>query len=155
MPERWSRSRNRIYFYQPDTKQSVWERPQGDVTIAPLFQNDAPDGATIRASHLLVKHAQSRRPSSWKEANITRSKDEARRMIDAYRERIVSGETDLATLARTESDCNSAARGGDLGQFGKGQMQASFEAAAFALAVGELSGPVESDSGIHLILRTE
>jgi hypothetical protein len=42
---------------------------------------------------------------------------------------------------------------GDLGLFARGQMQPSFENAAFALAVGELSGVVESDSGLHLILR--
>ena len=36
----------------------------------------------------------------------------------------------------------------------RGQMQRAFEEPAFALAVGELSGPVSSDSGIHLILRT-
>ena len=41
-----------------------------------------------------------------------------------------------------------------LGVFGKGQMQPAFEKAAFALEIGELSEPVESDSGIHLILRT-
>jgi NIMA-interacting peptidyl-prolyl cis-trans isomerase 1 len=42
---------------------------------------------------------------------------------------------------------------GDLGLFSRGQMQPSFENAAFALAVGELSDIVESDSGLHLILR--
>lgn len=73
-------------------------------------------------------------------------------------------------VAQTESDCSSAKRGGDLGKFGKGTMQPPFEEAAFALEVclrvvflfkvvtkkvGELSGIVESDSGIHIILRTE
>jgi NIMA-interacting peptidyl-prolyl cis-trans isomerase 1 len=60
----------------------------------------------------------------------------------------------LEELARTESDCSSAARGGDLGYFSRGQMQPAFEAAAFALNVGEMSGPIWSDSGVHLILRT-
>lgn len=45
--------------------------------------------------------------------------------------------------------------GGDLGRFGRGKMQPPFERAAFALAVGELSEPVTSDSGVHLILRLE
>jgi len=35
----------------------------------------------VRASHILVKHAQSRRPSSWKQKEITRSKDEAIEII--------------------------------------------------------------------------
>lgn len=53
-----------------------------------------------------------------------------------------------------ESHCSSARRGGDLGEFGPGKMQPAFEQATFALAVGELSGPVFSDSGVHIILRT-
>ncbi|CAJ0831941.1 17726_t:CDS:2 [Entrophospora sp. SA101] len=61
----------------------------------------------------------------------------------------------LGELALTESDCSSAKRNGDLGFFGRGQMQPSFEDAAFKLEVGELSGPVWSDSGVHLIQRTE
>jgi NIMA-interacting peptidyl-prolyl cis-trans isomerase 1 len=43
---------------------------------------------------------------------------------------------------------------GDLGFFGTGQMQRAFEEASFALAVGGLSGIVDTDSGIHVILRT-
>jgi peptidyl-prolyl cis-trans isomerase NIMA-interacting 1 len=58
-------------------------------------------------------------------------------------------------IAKTESDCSSAQRGGDLGLFGRGQMQKSFEDATFALKVGEISGLVDSDSGIHIILRVK
>ena len=44
---------------------------------------------------------------------------------------------------------------GDLGEFGPGMMQAAFEDAVAALKVGELSGVVVSDSGVHIILRTQ
>eukprot|EP00877_Chromochloris_zofingiensis_P003276 jgi/Chrzof1/1294/Cz10g02010.t1 len=129
---------------------------------APKRRSDADDSSerkrptagTVRASHLLVKHKDSRRPSSWKEPVVTRTKEEALEMIQAFRERIVSGETDFKTLASQESHCSSASRGGDLGEFGPGQMQAAFEQVTYALQVGELSGPVVSDSGVHLILRT-
>lgn len=50
--------------------------------------------------------------------------------------------------------CRSNRRGGDLGYFGRGQMQKAFEDATYALAVGELSQPVCTDSGVHIILRT-
>ncbi|TPX68411.1 hypothetical protein SpCBS45565_g03106 [Spizellomyces sp. 'palustris'] len=147
--ERWSKSRSRAYYFNRTTGESLWDKPAG-VEV----KGGANGPQSVRASHLLVKHRESRRPSSWREENITRTKEEAHKKIAAFRERIVSEETDLATLAQTESDCSSAKRGGDLGQFGRGQMQPPFENAAFALQVGELSQPVESDSGVHLILRT-
>ena len=56
---------------------------------------------------------------------------------------------------QVESDCGSAQKGGDLGVFQRGAMQKAFEDASFALKVGELSGIVDSDSGIHVILRIE
>jgi len=61
----------------------------------------------------------------------------------------------FATIASTESDCSSAKNGGDLGLFGRGQMQKAFEDASFACAVGSLSNLVDSDSGIHVILRLQ
>lgn len=71
-----------------------------------------------------------------------------------YQEKIKSGEETLPDLAKKYSDCSSAKRGGDLGPFARGQMQKPFEDASFALAVGELSDIVDTDSGVHLILRT-
>ena len=68
----------------------------------------------IRAAHLLVKHSGSRRPSSWREAEITRSKEESMEIIRGHEARLRSGETTLGELATTESDCSSAKKKGDL-----------------------------------------
>lgn len=108
----------------------------------------------VRASHLLVKSRESRRPSSWREENITRTKEEALEILLDYQEKIETGKETLSALATNFSDCSSAKRGGDLGYFERGQMQKPFEDATFALQVGELSKPVWTDSGVHLILRT-
>lgn len=72
----------------------------------------------------------------------------------AYRDQIATGKATFAELASKYSDCSSAKRGGDLGPFSRGAMQKPFEQAAFALKVGELSTPVHTDSGIHIIQRT-
>jgi len=59
---------------------------------------------------------------------------------------------DFASVAREVSqDTASAANGGDLGWFGKGVMVAPFEDAAFKLQPGEISDPVKSDFGYHII----
>ena len=83
----------------------------------------ASDEAKVRASHLLVKHKDSRRPSSWREENITRTKEEALELLQGYRNQITSNEATFEDLASKYSDCSSAKRGGDLGPFGRNQMQ--------------------------------
>ncbi|KAI9912742.1 hypothetical protein PsorP6_005620 [Peronosclerospora sorghi] len=108
----------------------------------------------VRASHLLIKHKGSRRPASRLSNNITRSKEEAIAQLRELRAQIVSGQAKFEDLAKEYSDCNSGTRGGDLGPFGRGMMQKPFEDATFALRVGELSDIVDTDSGVHIILRT-
>ncbi|KIW98676.1 uncharacterized protein Z519_00337 [Cladophialophora bantiana CBS 173.52] len=163
---RHSNSKNLPYYFNQKTHESRWEPPENadtdklKVYMAQHHSSSANariDGAgsegKIRAAHLLVKHKDSRRPSSWRETNITRSKEEAIQMLKGYEEQIRSGEKTLGDLAVSESDCSSARKRGDLGFFGKGQMQKEFEDAAFALQPGELSSVVETASGVHLIQR--
>lgn len=56
-------------------------------------------------------------------------------------------------LALKFSQCPSAQHGGDLGVFGRGRMVEAFEQAAFALSEGEISEPVRTRFGYHLIQR--
>ena len=65
-------------------------------------------------------------------------------------ERLNRGD-DFSTLAREKSEDRSAGNGGDLGYFQRGEMTKSFEEAAFALPVGEISPPVKSEFGWHII----
>lgn len=118
----------------------------------PPYPGAAPEGK-IRAAHLLVKHQGSRRPSSWREPNIERTRDDAEVRIRKFQRAIKAGEASLGDLAVEESDCSSARKRGDLGYFGKGDMQKEFEVAAFALEPGQLSDVVETASGLHLIER--
>lgn len=104
--------------------------------------------SSIRASHILLMYKGSMRSTA------SRSKDEAQAEIAALREKIEGG-ADFGAVAQDVSDCPSGAEGGDLGSFRPGMMVASFDQAAFALNVGELSGVVETPFGYHLILRTE
>lgn len=87
------------------------------------------------------------------QAEITRTKEEALQIIQAHEQKIKSGAVTLGELAPTESDCSSARKRGDLGYFGKGDMQKEFEEAAFGLKPGQMSGVVETASGLHLIER--
>ena len=84
---------------------------------------------TVRAAHILV--------------------DEEAKAEDLLNQ--INEGADFHQLASEHSSCPSGARGGDLGDFGRGQMVPEFEQAAFALNIGEISGVVKSQFGYHLI----
>ena len=66
---------------------------------------------------------------------ITRSREEALELIAHFRLDIEAGQRGFQEVAKESSDCSSAASGGDLGWFEKGQMQLAFEEATFGLKV--------------------
>lgn len=72
----------------------------------------------------------------------------------SLKEEILSGKA-FEDVAAEHSLCPSGSKGGDLGFFGRGQMVSEFENAAFDLNVGEISEPVRTNFGWHLILVTE
>lgn len=86
----------------------------------------------VKASHILVA-----------------TEDEAKNL---YNE--IKNGKDFAEVAKEYSKCPSGQNGGDLGFFPRGVMVKPFEDAAFSLKVGELSEPVQTQFGWHLILVT-
>ncbi|SCU82481.1 LAME_0C01354g1_1 [Lachancea meyersii CBS 8951] len=155
LPEPWtvrfSKSKSRQYFFNSVTKQSQWEEPEG-TDHAALKQHLTNHPLRVRCLHLLIKHKDSKRPASHRCDPITLSKDEALEELSVYQRKIEQGEK-FEELAKFRSDCSSFKRGGDLGYFASGEMQPPFEKAAFALKVGQVSGPVETASGVHIIKR--
>ena len=70
--------------------------------------------------------------------------------------RIASGESTFEEEALAHSTCPSKANGGNLGEFGRGQMVPEFDRAVFAMEVGEItSEPVQTQFGYHLIKLNE
>ena len=109
------------------------------------YQERAADFATPeerRARHILIQVASDAPPEKV---------DDAKKKAEELLARIRKGES-FADLAKQFSqDPGSAKDGGDLGFFSRGVMDKSFEQAAFALKVGEVSEPVRSTFGFHLI----
>ena len=102
-------------------------------------------GETVRASHILIEA---------KEGVDEATRKAARAKIDGILKRAKGGE-DFAALARENSADGSAAQGGDLGFFPRGQMVPAFDQAAFALKPGEISDVVTTQFGYHIIKAVE
>ena len=83
-------------------------------------------------------------------------KDKVYKQLAEIKEKILSGESDFATMAQQHSqDPGSGAQGGDLGFFQRGELAPEYEATAFELKPLEISDPVETMFGFHMIQLLE
>ncbi len=114
-----------------------------DAELEALYEDELP-GAQVRARHILL---------NFDQRNET-SRDSAQALAASLRDRVVAGESFAELAEEYSKDPASAANGGDLGFFTRTDMVPPFADAAFALAPGEVSEPVETIYGLHLI-RTE
>ncbi len=92
----------------------------------------------VRARHILVGKSQA--------GSMEKAKEKADKLL----EKLKNG-ANFENTAKEHSDCPSAAKGGDLGMFRRGQMVPEFEKSAFSLKVNEISNPVSTGFGVHLI----
>lgn len=116
-----------------------------DEELRDRFSREAP-GVQIRARHILI---------AYPEGATAAQRDSVMEVARGIRERAVGGEEFAALAGEYSDDPGSAAQGGDLGFFGRGQMVPTFEEAAFGLDEGEISEPVESPYGVHIIQLVE
>jgi peptidyl-prolyl cis-trans isomerase D len=93
---------------------------------------------TVKARHILIR------------PNDKRTDDQAKKLAEDLRAKATPANF-AALAAKNSDDPGSKAKGGDLGEFGKGRMVPAFEQAAFALKPGEISPVVKSDFGYHII----
>lgn len=128
--------------YPPEFEDGAWGTPVGEVSeviTTPYgyhlvkVLDRRPSAGQIHASHILVP---------------TKEKADSLYVV------VTSG-ADFAEVAKANSTCGSAPQGGDLGWFGRGQMVQPFEKAAFELADGAISAPIETKFGWHIIKKHE
>jgi peptidyl-prolyl cis-trans isomerase C len=104
---------------------------------------------SVTARHILIRMAGSPVPVKQGQKDLT--DEEALAKAKDLRGKIVAG-GNFADLAKAESDdTGSGANGGSLGEFTHGRMVPQFEEAAFKLAINEVSEPVKTQFGYHVI----
>ncbi|WP_437623596.1 thioredoxin domain-containing protein [Sorangium sp. So ce1151] len=128
---------------QPSTAQPSTAQPSAaQPAAAPGF---------LGAKHLLIMYAGSLRAPP----HVARTRDEARALVEQALREAQQGARFEDLVARYSDEPGAAARGGDLGKFRRGAMVSEFEQALEKVAVGALSGVVETRFGFHVILRTQ
>jgi parvulin-like peptidyl-prolyl isomerase len=123
---------------EPDTAIS-------DEDLRALWEADPP-ADSVRAQHILLAI-----PGQATQAQL----DSVTGLAVLLQERATAGESFEALAGQYSDDNGSAIQGGDIGFFSRGMLMPSFEEAAFSLAVGEVSAPVLSSLGLHVIKVTD
>ena len=124
----------------------IVETPSRDAVV--LVEETKSIGNEIQVSHILIQSKDSPQATS----GITRTKEEAKVKADEIRKTLTAG--NFATIAKKDSeDPGSKDQGGDLGWFGKGQMVQAFEDEAYRMKVGEVSQPIATEFGYHILYK--
>lgn len=123
------------------------------VASAPAAASSAPAAPpdAIIAQHVLVAYKGAKRAPK----GVTRSKAEAKARAAEALAKIRAGTPFEDVVKEYSDDTGSIDRMGSVGKFHRDDMDPAFSAAAFALAVGQVSDPVETPFGFHIIKRTQ
>lgn len=139
--------------------QALVQKIQGDIKISDdevqkYYTAHLKDYDEVKARHILIRPKSS--PAPLPEGKKELTDEEAKAKAEEIYKQVTMPGVDFAAVAKAESyDQGSAPRGGDLGTFHHGQMVPEFDAAAFALKPGEISQPVKTQFGYHVILVEE
>ena len=112
-----------------------------DEELRQIYEEQAA-GVEVRARHILL---------SLDPGADAAATDSVMEFANGLRERILAGEDFDALAGEFSQDPGTATQGGDLGTFRRGQMVPAFDSAAFTLAPGEVSGPVRTNFGVHIL----
>jgi len=131
----------RLEYVIVDRQEMAGQVEVDEEALRQEWQNRGRD-ADRRVSHIMASH------------NGERTREEAVERLEAVRQRLAEGDDFEALALEYSDDPASAEQGGDLGVISRGFFGDAFDDAAFALAPGQVSGIVETSSGLHLIKVT-
>lgn len=117
-------------FYVDKVLRDVKVKPEEVKAYFDAHSEEFQGEETVSARHILVE-----------------TEEKAKDLLD----KIQKGEMTFEEAAKGFSTCPSSERGGDLGEFGRGQMVPEFDKACFEMAEGEVRGPIQTQFGFHLI----
>lgn len=148
------------FLKQNGITREIFERDVGEqIKIEKLLKVSAPTDEEIKAYYDENKTTYFSVPETISARHILIAVDAAddaakkkakKEKAEDLRQKLVKG-GDFAKLAEENSDCPSKSKGGNLGEFPRGNMVPAFEQAAFSLKTNEISGVVETEFGYHII----
>jgi len=130
-------------------RQVANENKPDEAAMHAYFDKHKSEFERVKASHILIRIKGSAAPARPGQKDLT--DEEALAKAQEIRKKLIDG-ADFAATAKAESDdVGSGSKGGSLGTFGHGQMVPPFEQAAFSLPLNQISEPVKSQFGYHII----